>query len=320
MPALGLALAPGEDDLKVMRRRTFLTMAAAAGTALAAPVFAMAQADSDPAIPQPQGAAQSGFAPVNGLQMYYEIHGSGEPLVLLHGAFGAIDLWGEMLTTLAEQHQVIAVELQGHGHTADIDRPFSYEQLADDVAALLDHLGIAQADIVGYSMGADTALQIAIRHPDLVRKLAVISGKYRHDGEYPELLEGIQMMTPEIFAGSPHEAAYLRHAPNPEQFPLLVEKLKAFFARGYAWSDADLQAITAPTLLMIGDSDTVRPEHAVALFRLLGGGVPGDISGLPRSQFAILPGTTHGTIVTERAALLLAMIAPFLSAPMPGAA
>ena len=300
---------------QLMRRRTFLTVAVAAGTALAAPRWGIAQADTGTPTP-----AQRGYAPVNGLQMYYEVHGNGEPLILLHGAFGAIDLWGPMLTTLAERHQVIAVELQGHGHTADIDRPFSYEQLADDVAALMEHLAIPQADIVGYSMGADTALQVAIRHPDLVRKLVLISGKYRHDGEYAELLAGIAQMTPEIFAGSPHEAAYQRHAPDPAHFPLLVEKLKAFFAREHAWADADIQAITAPVLLIIGDSDTVRPEHAMALFRLLGGGVPGDITGLPRSQFAILPGTTHGSIITAQAEVVLAMIAPFLAAPMPGAA
>jgi pimeloyl-ACP methyl ester carboxylesterase len=302
----------------MMRRRTLIAMAAAAGTALTAPGRAFTRAAMT--TPTAEMTPQSGYAPVNGLQMYYEIHGSGEPLILLHGAFGAIDLWGPMLTTLAEHHQVIAVELQGHGHTADIDRPFSYEQMADDVAALMDHLSIAQADVVGYSMGADTALQVAIRHPELVRKLVVISGKYRHDGEYPELLAGIQQLTPDIFVGSPNEAAYLRHAPNPAEFPVLVEKIKAFFAKEYAWSEEDVRTIAAPTLLIIGDSDTVRLEHAVELFRLLGGGVPGDVTGLPNSQFAILPGTTHGMIVFEGADQLLAMIEPFLAAPMPEAA
>src|SRR5215207_1513502 len=135
----------------MMRRRTFVALAAATGPSLVAPVRAFAQA-ANPATPTTEVTTQTGYAPVNGLQMYYEIHGAGEPLVLLHGAFGAIDLWGPILTTLAENHQVIAVEQQGHGHTADIDRPFSYEQMADDVAALMDHLAIAQADIVGYSM------------------------------------------------------------------------------------------------------------------------------------------------------------------------
>jgi pimeloyl-ACP methyl ester carboxylesterase len=249
--------------------------------------------------------------------MYYEIHGSGEPLVLLHGAFGAIDLWGPILTTLAATRQVIAVEPQGHGHTADIDRPFSYEQMADDIAALMDYLTIGQADVVGYSMGADTAFQVAIRHPALVRKLVPISGKYRYDGEYPEILASIQEMTPDFFVGSPYEGAYLRHAPNPEHFPVLVEKIKAFFAKEYAWPEADMRSIAAPTLLIIGDSDTVRPEHAVGLFRLLGGGVAGDLTGLPKSRLAILPGTTHVSIVGERGDTLVAMIEDFLATPMP---
>ena len=305
----------------MMRRRSFVAMAAgAAGTALVAPARVLAQDKADKVASMMNATPQTGYAPVNGLEMYYEIHGRGEPLVLLHSAFYTIAMWGPFLASLAETHQVIAVEFQGHGHTADIDRPFSYEQLADDVAALMAHLGIAQADVVGHSIGADTALQVAIRHPDRVRKLVPISGKYRYDGEYPELLAGIQQMTPDIFAGTPYVDAYRSTAPNPEGFPLLVEKLKAFFVKEYAWPDEDLRSIAAPTLLMIGDSDTVRPEHEMQLFRLLGGGVAGDLTGLPKSQLAILPGTTHGTIVVERTDELVAMIEAFLAAPMLGAA
>jgi pimeloyl-ACP methyl ester carboxylesterase len=292
-------------------------MAAAAGTALVGPARGFAQTESTPATSLTEMTLQTGFAPVNSLEMYYEIHGSGEPLVLLHSAFSTIELWGSVLASLAETHQVIAVEFQGHGHTADIARPFSYEQLADDVAAVMDYLDIAQADVVGHSIGADTALQVAIRHPERVRKLVPISGKYRHDGEYPELLAGIQMMTPDIFAGTPYVDAYRSTAPNPEGFPLLVEKFKVFFGTEYAWPEADIRSIAAPTLLMIGDSDTVRPEHEMELFRLLGGGVAGDLVGLPKSQLAILPGTTHGTIVVERTDALVAMIEAFLTAPMP---
>jgi pimeloyl-ACP methyl ester carboxylesterase len=303
----------------MMQRRTIVAMAAAAGTALVAPVRGFAQAEAKAATPTTQTTPQSGYAPVNGLQMYYEIHGAGEPLVLLHGAFGAIDLWGPILTTLAEHHQVIAVELQGHGHTADnIDRPLGYAQMADDVAALLDHLVIAQADIVGYSMGGTTGLQLAIQHPDLVRTLVAVSPNYRSDGYYPELLAGLLQMTPDIFVGTPEEAAYLRHAPHPEDFPVLVEKQKVL-PRDFAFREEEVAAIAAPTLLIYGDSDVVRPEHAVALFRLIGGGVPGDLVGLPSSQLAILPGTTHRSIVGERADRLLAVIEPFLAAPMPDA-
>jgi pimeloyl-ACP methyl ester carboxylesterase len=314
-------LAPREDNPMMMRRRSFVAMAAgAAGTALVAPVRIGAQDKADKVASMMNATPQTGYAPVNGLKMYYEIHGRGEPLVLLHSAFYTIGMWGPFLASLAETHRVVAVEFQGHGHTADIDRPFSYEQLADDVAAVLDHLGIAQADIVGHSIGADTALQVAIRHPERVRKLVPISGKYRYDGEYPELLAGIQQMTPAIFAGTPYVDAYRSTAPNPDGFPLLVEKLKAFFGTEYAWPDEDLRSIAAPTLLMIGDADIVRPEHEMQLFRLLGGGVPGDLTGLPKSRLAILPGTMHGTIVVERTDELVAMIEAFLAAPMLGAA
>jgi pimeloyl-ACP methyl ester carboxylesterase len=298
-------------------------MAAAAGTALVAPVQSVAQAGAHAATPMTGTGTtpQSGYAPVNGLRMYYEIQGGGEPLVLLHGAFGAIDLWGPILTTLAETHQVIAVELQGHGHTADIlDRPLSYEQMADDVAALMEHLGIAQADGVGYSMGGTTGLQLAIRHPERVRKLVAVSANYRSDGYYPELLAALQQMTLATFASTPEEAAYLRHAPHPEDFPVLVEKQKVL-PQAFAFPDEDVAAITAPTLVVLGDADIVRPQHAVALFRLLGGGVPSDLTGsLPNSRLAILPGTTHRSIVGERADRLLAVVAPFLAAPMPEAA
>lgn len=302
-----------------MPRRTFVALAAAAGTALVGPARDVARA-ADAATPTTRTAPRTGFAPVNGLEMYYEIHGRGEPLVLLHGAFGAIDLWGPILTTLAENHRVVAVEFQGHGHTADIDRPFGYERFAADVAALMDHLAIGQADIVGYSMGADTALRVALRRPGLVRKLVPISGKYRYDGEHPEILAALQEMTPDVLAGSPNLDAYLRHAPDPANFPRLVEKLKALFGKEYAWADADIRSIAAPTLLILGDADTVRPEHAVALFRLLGGGVAGDLVGLPRARLAILPGTTHASIVAEPTDRLVTTIETFLAEPMPSTA
>lgn len=261
---------------------------------------------------------ESGYAPVNGLQMYYEIHGSGEPLVLLHGAYATIDLWGPILTELAKNHQVIAVELQGHGHTADIDdRPFSYEQFADDVAGLMDHLGIAHADIVGHSMGGSTGLQVAIRHPEHVRKLVALSAYSRLDAYYPEVLAGIAQITPEVFAGSIFDEAYRRNAPNPDNFPRLVEKLVEFDGTDFAWPAEDFQSITAPVQFIQGDSDVMRPEHAVEMFRLVGGGVPGDMAGLPASQLAILPGTTHVTIVTENFDMWLPMAEAFLAAPLP---
>jgi pimeloyl-ACP methyl ester carboxylesterase len=261
------------------------------------------------------------YAEVNGLNMYYESHGTGQPLVLLHGAYMTIDAMGEVVPALAETRQVIAVELQGHGRTADIDRPLTYEQMADDIAALLGHLVIEKADVFGYSMGGGVAFQVAIRHPEMVRKLVVASASYTSDGMPPELLEMIPTLTPEVFAGSPIEEAYLRTAPNPDDFPTLVAKLKRLDMEPFAWPPEDIRGIAAPTLLIIGDSDAIRLEHAVELFRLLGGGVMGDLAGLPKSQLAVLPGTTHfvppGSAVLDRADWLLSMIPPFLDAPMP---
>jgi pimeloyl-ACP methyl ester carboxylesterase len=252
--------------------------------------------------------------------MYYEIHGTGQPLVLLHGAFSAIGTsFGALLTELAKTRQVVAFELQAHGRTADIDRPLSLEQMADDVAAALRHLGIERADVLGYSMGAGVALHVVIRHPDVVRKLVLVSVTYNLNGVHPGLMEGLGDMKPEMMYGSPWHAEYTRIAPHPEDFATLFAK-KTQMDRGIQDLAAEtIRAIQAPTLLIIGDSDLVRPEHAVEMFRLLGGGVFGDTpAGLPNSQLAILPGTSHVTVV-YRADLLLAMIPAFLNAPMPEA-
>lgn len=262
------------------------------------------------------------YAEVNGLRMYYEVHGAGDPLVLLHGAYMTIDSMGEVVPGLAETRQVIAVELQGHGRTADVDRPLTYEQMADDVAALLRHLEIEVADVFGFSLGGSVALQVAIRHPEVVRKLVVASASYTTEGVHPEVWATIETITPELFAGTPILEEYTRLAPNPDDFPTLVEKLKQLDMEPFAWPSEDIRAIEAPTLLIIGDSDGTRPEHAVEMFRLLGGGVFGDIAGLPSSQLAVLPGTSHfippGSGVLDRADWLLSMIPPFLDAPMPG--
>jgi pimeloyl-ACP methyl ester carboxylesterase len=269
----------------------------------------------------PGTEAQTGYAPVGDLNMYYEIHGQGRPLILLHGAYMTIDLMGPILPGLAETRQVIAVEQQGHGRTADVDRPLTYERMADDTAALARHLGIDDADVVGYSMGGGIALQMAIRHPALVRKLVLASASFTSDGMHAAALEMFPSITPDLFAGSPIEEAYLRTAPNPGDFPKLVEKLTQLDTTPYAWSERDIRAIAAPTLIVLGDSDGIRLEHAIELFKLRGGGVMGDLAGLPESQLAVLPGTAHfvppGSGLLDRAEWLLAMIPPFLDAPPP---
>ena len=262
---------------------------------------------------------KGGYAAVNGLNMYYEIHGAGRPLVLLHGAFSAIGTsFGALLPGLAQSRQVIGFELQAHGRTADIDRPLSLEQMADDTAAALRHLGIEQADIFGYSMGASVALHLVLRHPEVVRKLVLISVTYNLSGVHPGLMDGFADMKPEMMIGSPWHDEYMRIAPNPDDFATLFAKKTVMDQNIQDVPAEAVAAIKAPTLLIIGDSDLVRPEHAVEMFRLLGGGVFGDMAGLPHSQLAVLPGTTHVSVVS-RADVLLAIIPPFLDAPMPEA-
>jgi len=262
---------------------------------------------------------QTGYAPVNGLNLYYEIHGTGQPLVLLHGAFSAIGTsFGQLLPGLAKTRQVIGVELQGHGRTADIDRPLTIQNMADDVVGLLRHLDIKQADLLGYSMGASVALNITIRYPEVVRKLVFISSTFSMSGIQPGLMDGLGEMKPAMMYGSPWHEEYTRLAPNPDAFDRLFAK-KTEMDRGLQdVPAAAIQAIKAPTLIIVGDSDLTQPEHAVEMYRLLGGGGFGDTpAGLPYSQLAILPGTSHVTMVS-RTDLLLAIIPSFLDAPMHG--
>jgi pimeloyl-ACP methyl ester carboxylesterase len=264
------------------------------------------------------------YAEVNGLRMYYEVYSDGDPLVLLHGAYMTADDMGPLLPGLAENRRVIVPEMQGHGRTADIDRPIAYEGMADDVAALLRHLGIEEADAFGYSMGAGVALQLAIRHPGAVRRLVVASVSYTSEGMQPELHEMIPTITPEMFAGSPFEAAYKELAPNPGDFPSLVEKLKLLDTTPFDWGAENVRSIESPTMIVVGDSDAVRLEHAVEMFRLLGGGAMGDLGGLSKHQLAVLPCTAHfippGSGVLDRTGWLLPMAQAFLDVPAPEAA
>ena len=263
---------------------------------------------------------KEGYVSVNGLDMYYEIHGTGQPLALIHGAFSAIGTsFGRLLPELAKTRQVIGFELQAHGHTADIDRPLSLESMADDVAVAIQQLGLQRADIFGYSMGAFVALQVVIRHPDVVRKLVLASVSYTRSGIHPGLMEGLGEMTPEMMFGSPWHDEYMKIAPHPEHFAQLFAKKTEMDRQTEDLPAESIRAIKSPTLIIIGDSDLIRPEHAVEMFRLLGGGVFGDTpAGLPNSQLAILPGTSHVS-VANRSDLLIPMITLFLDSPMPDA-
>ena len=261
-----------------------------------------------------QQAPTTGYAPVNGLKMYYEIHGTGEPLVLLHGGFMTItNNWEGWIGELSKTRKVIAVEMQGHGRTADIPREPSGENLADDVAALLGYLEISRADVLGYSMGGGVALQVAVRHPERVRRVVVISSTFRRDGAVQEGVEAISKITAEDFKGSPLETEYKRLSPTPDQFPQFVERLVAADSNAKDLTAAQLQATTAPMFFIHGDADGIRLEHIAEMFRLKGGGTHGDLGPRSASRLAVLPDTTHVTLM-QRSSTIVPMVNDFLDA------
>ncbi|WP_412850560.1 alpha/beta fold hydrolase [Chryseobacterium sp. PMSZPI] len=256
---------------------------------------------------------QSGYANVNGLKMYYEVYGKGEPIVLLHGAFMTIPLnWSGFIPLLAKNRQVIVAEMQGHGRTQDINRAITAEGMADDVSGLLKYLKVNKADILGYSMGGGIAFQFAIRHPDQLRKLVILSGTYAHDGWWPEGEASFASINADMFKDTPIKKQYDSLGKDPAHFPEFVKKVMASDAQPYDWSK-EVKKIKAPIFLVIGDMDGVRYEHALDLFRTKGGGKMGDMHGLPPSRLAILPGTTH-VGMTQRAEWLVPMINEFLNA------
>ena len=243
---------------------------------------------------RPKGA----YADVNGIHLYYEIHGTGKPLVLLHGGFGSTQMFEPNLDALAKGREVIAVDLQGHGRTADIDRPFSVEAMGDDIAALLQYLNIPKADVMGYSLGAGVALQVAVRHPELVNKLVLVSAIVRRSDFYPDILAQQAQLGPAVaeqMKQTPMYKSYASLNPYPEDWPRLLQKIGDFMKKDYDFSDA-VRAIKAPTLVVAGDADIFPPKYAVRTFELLGGGQKDggwDGSGQIASQLAILPGVTH---------------------------
>lgn len=266
------------------------------------------------------GDLTKGYAEVNGLKLYYEIHGAATqgnpPLVLLHGGLGMIELLGEALLQLAASRQVIAVDLQGHGRTADIDRPIRFELMADDIAALIRQLGFAQVDVMGYSLGGGAALRTAIQHPGLVRKLVLVSVTFKRAGSYPEVLAGMDQVgraAAEFMKQSPIYQGYARVAPKPENFPLLLDKVGDLLRQPYDWSNA-VAALPMPVMLVFADADSVQTSHMVEFFGLLGGGqrdAGWDGANMPKAQLAILPGLTHYNIFASP--LLIPVVAPFLA-------
>jgi pimeloyl-ACP methyl ester carboxylesterase len=262
--------------------------------------------------------SRTGYAPVNGLQMYYEVHGNGAtPLLLLHGGLFNIDLqFGELLPRLAANRQVIATDFQAHGRTNDIDRPLTCADLASDVVGLLQHLQVPQVDVFGFSVGGGVALHLAIRHPDLIRKMIVSSVSFHPDGDRSENSEAVGEMTVDMIAGTPMEQDYRAKSPHPERLQDLLDKLGTFDQGFGGWSDDDIRGIPAPTLITVGDCDAVRLDHVVRFLQLRGGDVNGDFVGVPASQLAVFPGTTH-FFGLARTALVLDVVQTFLDAPPP---
>ncbi|MFC9688621.1 alpha/beta fold hydrolase [Kribbella sp. NPDC056951] len=259
---------------------------------------------------------ETGYADVNGLHLYYEIHGSGgTPLLLLHGGLFNIDLqFGPLLPGLSEGRQVIAMDFQAHGRTNDIDRPLGTAALASDVVGLLRELGVPQVDLFGFSVGGAVALELAIKHPELVRKAVISSTSFRPDGMRPENA-AVGEMKVEMIAGTPMESEYLAKSPHPDHEHLqeLLNKLGAFIGDVDGWSDEEIRGIAAPTLMTAGDCDAMKLEHVVRFQQLRGGDVNGDFIGVPKSQLAVFPGTTHFNGL-GRTTLVLDTVITFLDA------
>ena len=250
---------------------------------------------------------KTGYAQVNGLSIYWESRGTGGiPLVVSHGGFGVTTMFGDLLDELAEHRQVIAIELQGHGRTANIARPLDFAALGEDIAALAADLGFDRVDLLGYSFGGSASLRAAIQHPDLVHRLAVVSIPCKRDGWLPDVLQGMSQVNSSIFEmmkQSPLYAAYAAVAPDVDAFPALMDAMGELLQRPYDWS-AEVAALTVPTLLVYGDSDSVGPAHAAEFYGLLGGGLRDagwNGSGASTNRLAILPGLTHYDIFTASA-------------------
>jgi pimeloyl-ACP methyl ester carboxylesterase len=257
---------------------------------------------------------KTGYAPVNGLKMYYEIHGKGDPVVLLHGSFMTItNNWTGMIERLSKSRQVIAVEMQGHGRTADIHRDFRYENLADDIAALLDHLKIERVDVLGYSMGGGVAMQVAIRHAERVRRVVSISAVFRQDGWVKEAVEAFPRMDPGMFKGSPIEIEYRKLSPTPDEFETFVRRVIQMDIKPYDFGSGNLKATKAPMFFIHGDADGVRLDHISEMFRLKGDEIFGDMRPRSESRLAILPDTTHVTLM-DKLDVVVPMVNDFLDA------
>jgi pimeloyl-ACP methyl ester carboxylesterase len=299
----------------MFRRMVVTGLVAMAATAWAA------EPSPPPSNPQGPRASRSGYLPINGLKVYYEVYGElgkskTAPLLLIPGAFLSTDSMMPWVAAFAAKRSVIVFDQQGHGRTADTSRKMSYEQFGDDAAALLRALKVERADVMGYSQGGGVALQLALRHPKLVNKLVTLSATYRKDGWYPAVPKAIDGLNAKAFAGTPVGEAFKKHTPDPKGFEAYVEKMKVLNSNDQNITDAQMRAISAKTMVIVGDADGVKPEHAVAMFKLRGGGdeeaaTTGMLTKVPAARLVILPATSHIAISGE-AKVLESMVTPFL--------
>jgi pimeloyl-ACP methyl ester carboxylesterase len=308
---------PPEGAVLELTRQLVTSLSAAIVAALVASCHPQPKAVASPSMATSSSMQppESDYADVNGLRMYYEVHGMGKPIVLVHGSYMTIPMnWSKITPLLAKDRKVIVAEMQGHGRTKDIARELSYEGMADDVSGLLEHLKIESADVLGYSMGGGVAFQVAVRHPKKVRRLVVLSGVYAHDGWWPDAEASFATITAEMFKGTPIQEDYERFGNDPAEFSAFVKKVISIDLKPYDWSE-DVKKIEAPIFMVLGDVDGVRYEHALELFRAKGGGKMGDMHGLPKSRLAVLPSTTHVGMI-QRTDWLIPMISDFLDSDL----
>jgi pimeloyl-ACP methyl ester carboxylesterase len=247
----------------------------------------------------------TGYASVNDIKVYYEVYGEGRPIVLLHGAYMTIDLnWGQLIPELSKNRKVIAIELQGHGHTPFSDRKLSRATLASDVEGVMDYLKIDSADIVGYSFGGAVAYQFAIQSPKRLRKLVIVSSTYKSSGWMPEVTNAFKKMKPELFANSPMQAAYDAVAPDKTKWTKFLEQMIASAGEPYNLGDSNIANITSPVLLISGDNDGLDKIELIKTYQLLGGAVCADFGVMPKSQLAIVPSQGHRSLMMQTQTIL----------------
>ncbi len=249
--------------------------------------------------------AQSGFAPVNGIKVYYEVYGEGKPIVLLHGAFMTIETnWGQLIPELSKTRKVIAIELQGHGHTPFSDRELNITNLANDVDGVMNYLKVDSADVAGYSMGGSVAYQLTIQSPKRVKKLVIISSTYKSTGWLPVVNSGFKGFKPEFFDNTPIKAAYDAIAPDKTKWTKFIAQMIAFFGQSFDMGDANIAKIASPVLLISGDNDGLDKVELMKTYQLLGGGVSADMAPMPKSHLAIVPAQSHVSLMMQTNTIL----------------